>query len=112
METENVSPATLRKRQERERKRLAGMQDKSVTLSPMRQQQVMEVMAHMGVTDFQTLATMLLDAQYRKLQAHQARHQRCGKCGDPYQVGGSCVFEGDHACQYTHKGQRHKELLP
>ena len=41
--TENVSPEALRKRQERERKRNAGMMDKTVTLSQARQAQLDEV---------------------------------------------------------------------
>ncbi len=110
--TDSVSPQTLRKRQERERKRKAGMADRSVTLSPSRQKQLGEMLEYMGLDSFQSLATLLLDAQYQKVLAHKQRHQCCGKCGDPYQRGGSCVFEGDHRCQYTHKGQRHKELLP
>lgn len=110
--TENVSPETRRKRQQRERKRKAGMVDKNVTLSPARQQQLEEVLEYMGLDSFQSLATLLLDAQYQKVKAHKQRHQCCGKCGDPYRPGGSCVFEGDYRCQYTHQGQRHKELLP
>ncbi|EHZ2727223.1 hypothetical protein L7E35_004910 [Vibrio parahaemolyticus] len=110
--TENVSPEALRKRQERERKRNAGMVDKTVTLSQARQAQLDEVLDYMGVDSFQRLAILLLDAQYQKVVAHKQRHQCCGKCGDPYRPGGSCVFEGDYRCQYTHQGQRHKELLP
>lgn len=110
--TDRVSPQTLRKRQERERKRNAGMVEKSVTLSPERQRQLAEMLEYMEVDSAQTLMVMLLDAHYQKIQAHQQRHQCCGKCGDPYQKDGSCVFEGDHRCQYTHKGKRHKELLP
>ncbi|HAS6087740.1 hypothetical protein [Vibrio vulnificus] len=107
-----VNPATERKRRERERKRNAGMQEKCVTLSQSRQAQLDEVLDYMGIANFQTLVMLLLDAQYQKVVAHKQRHQCCGKCGDPYQPSGSCVFEGDYRCQYSRNSQRNKELKP
>ncbi|MDK2605123.1 hypothetical protein QO236_22470, partial [Vibrio vulnificus] len=104
--------ATERKRRGRERKRTAGMQVKGVTLSVSRQAQWDEVLGYMGIANYQALEVLLLDAQYQKVVAHKQRHQCCGKCGDPYQPSGSCVFEGDYRCQYSRNSQRNKELKP
>lgn len=110
--TDPVSPTTLRKRAERERKRAAGMKEKKVTLSPWYQQITDEIMDYTEHRDFNALVLDLLKAYHTKVEAHKARHQCCGKCGDTYKKGGSCVFEGDYQCQYSHGGKRNKELKP
>lgn len=108
----SLSPEAQRKRQERERKRAAGMKEKTVTLSPYYQQMSDEILAYTGHKDFQALIIDLLKGYYIKVSAHKNKHERCGKCGDPYVKDGSCVFEGEQACQYSRNSQRNKELKP
>ncbi|OCH31821.1 hypothetical protein A6E13_16495 [Aliivibrio fischeri] len=106
------SDQTLRKRAERERKRAAGLKDRSVTLSPHYQAITQEILDYTGITDFNELTQALIKAYHQKVTAHKQKHQCCGKCGDPYKPGGACVFEGDYYCQYSHGGQYKQELKP
>ncbi|HIF9260441.1 TPA: hypothetical protein ACX6S2_003462 [Photobacterium damselae] len=107
-----ISEATLRKRKQRQAKREAGCKDKTVTLSPHYQSVVKEIEAYTGRNDFSRLVVDLLAAYHEKLQRHQKQYACCGKCHEPYQVGGSCVLQGDAQCQYTVGGQRYQEMKP
>ncbi|ELW1709093.1 hypothetical protein QMT39_003197 [Vibrio cholerae] len=107
-----VSPETLRKRKSRDRLRKNGFVTKSVTLSPFYQEAVKEILEHTGCEDFQRLVLDMLNAYHKKIQAHKQKHACCGKCGDPFVKGGSCVFEGDSSCQYSRSGQRAREMKP
>lgn len=111
-ERDQLSPSTLRKRRSREARKAAGFRRPEVPLSPAYQKMAEEVIAYTGKKDFPELVKELIKAQYLKVQAHKARHQCCGKCGDPYKTGGSCVFEGDYECLYTHGGRREQEMKP
>lgn len=106
------NPATERKRQSRAKRKAAGFSRPEVPLSPAYQAMAKDLIAYTGKEDFPDLVKSLVKAYHVKMQAHQARHQCCGRCGDPYRVGGSCVFEGDYDCMYSHGGRREQEMKP
>lgn len=111
-EPQEPSASTLRKRRSREARRAAGFSRPEVPLSPVYQSMADELIAYTGKDDFPDLVKSIIKAYHVKMKAHQARHQCCGRCGDPYKTGGSCVFEGDYECMYTHGGRREQEMKP
>ncbi len=104
--------ATLRKRAERERRRAANQVNKNVTLSPSNQTILDEVMSYTGRRNFSALMVDLLLAYHGKVTEHKRDHACCGKCGDPYQLNGHCLFKGDSACQYSVSSDSQRALKP